>query len=204
MENYIIWYLNLLFNFDIFSVTLATFIFGYKFILENPSILLLLPFYTNYYQFSRVHDQNYVIKLKFSGSHEYMEVIGFTSSRKKQIPYIVEVEFRDQFEIAKPCEEYRKLLSLLPEYYIGKADCLNAVVRIVCGAAKRSMKEKKIHMGPWRETSFMLMKWSTSSSLHKDHNLPFAESSQKFRQISPSPPPTQAQFPTAPPAVVVT
>lgn len=117
-----------------------------------------------------------------------MEVIRSTSSRKKQIPYLVEVEFRDQFEIAKPCEEYRKLLSLLPEYYIGKVDYLNAVVRIVCGAAKRSMKEKKIHMGPWRETSFMLMKWSKP---------PLTEPSEKFRPIS-------SRFSSAPPAVEVT
>ncbi|PON74534.1 hypothetical protein PanWU01x14_049410 [Parasponia andersonii] len=130
------------------------------------------------------------------GSHEYIEVMGSTSSRKKaqKIPYLVELEFRDQFEIAKPCHEYRKLLSLLPEYYIGKADCLNAVVRIVCGAAKRSMKEKKIHMGPWRETSFMLMKWS---------KVPLTEPHDKFPPISP-PPPSQSQFLVAPPAVVVT
>lgn len=123
------------------------------------------------------------------GTHEYIEVIGSTGSRKKQVPYIVEVEFRDQFEIAKACNEYRKLLNQLPEYYIGKADYLTAIVRLVCDAAKRSMKEKNIHMGPWRKTSFVLMKWSASIN----------KSSESSRQPHDS----CVQF-SAAPAVVVT
>eukprot|EP00257_Ricinus_communis_P020829 XP_015580164.1 uncharacterized protein LOC8264993 [Ricinus communis] len=98
------------------------------------------------------------------GKHEYIEVIASTSGRKKQIPYLIELEFSDQFEMAKACEEYRKLVSQLPKYYIGKADYLNAIVGVVCESAKRSMKEQKIHMGPWRKRSFMQMKWSNSSA----------------------------------------
>ncbi|CAN1147755.1 hypothetical protein LINPERHAP2_LOCUS16055 [Linum perenne] len=109
------------------------------------------------------------------GKHEYIELIASTSTKKKKIAYLVELEFKDQFEIAKPCEQYRSMVSQLPEYYIGKADCLNAIVRILCEASKRSMKEKKIHMGPWRKRSFMQMKWSNSSpkvddSLAFQHN----------------------------------
>ncbi|XP_050215704.1 uncharacterized protein LOC126666865 [Mercurialis annua] len=98
------------------------------------------------------------------GKHEYIEVTVSTSGRKKQITYIIELEFQDQFEIAKACEEYKKLISQLPKYYIGKADYLSAIVNVVCESAKRSMKEKKIHMGPWRKTSFMQMKWSSTCS----------------------------------------
>merc|ERR1712183_93353 len=98
------------------------------------------------------------------GSHEYIEVIASTPSRKKQITFLIELEFRDQFKIAKACDEYHNLTSQLPEYYIGKPDYLNAILRVMCDAANRSMKEKKIHMGPWRKRSFMQMKWSGSSS----------------------------------------
>ncbi|CAN0888065.1 hypothetical protein LINGRAHAP2_LOCUS15745 [Linum grandiflorum] len=97
------------------------------------------------------------------GKHEYIELIASTSTKKKKIPYLVELEFKDQFEIAKPCKQYRRMVSQLPQYYIGKADCLNAIVRILCEAAKRSMKEQNIYMGPWRKRSFMQMKWSISS-----------------------------------------
>ncbi|KAG5233116.1 hypothetical protein OIU77_004559 [Salix suchowensis] len=97
------------------------------------------------------------------GKHEYVEMIASTIGSKKQIPYLIELEFREQFEIAKACDEYRNMVAQLPEFYIGKADYLNAIVGILCEAAKRSMKEKKIHMGPWRKTSFMQMKWSNTS-----------------------------------------
>ncbi|KAM5577913.1 hypothetical protein ABKV19_008305 [Rosa sericea] len=97
------------------------------------------------------------------GTHEYIEVTGNTStSRTKQLFYVVELEFRDQFEIAKASNEYRNLVRMLPKTYVGKADYLRAIVRIVCDAAKRSMKESRMHMGPWRKRSFMLMKWSAS------------------------------------------
>lgn len=76
---------------------------------------------------------------------------------------MIELEFRDQFEIAKACDEYKKLVEQLPVCYVGKADYLKAIVGVMCGAAKRSMEEKKLHMGPWRKRSFMQMKWSNTS-----------------------------------------
>lgn len=134
-------------------------------------------------------------------------MVASTPSRKKHMKFLMELEFRDQFKIAKACEEYHKLVSQLPEYYIGKPDHLNAIVRVVCDAAKKSMKEKKIHMGPWRKRSFMLMKWSGSSeqrqpsfeqSLRSDQLI---SSSLMLRQASTHEP--CLQF-TAAPAVVVT
>ncbi|EOY17074.1 hypothetical protein SCA6_009735 [Theobroma cacao] len=97
------------------------------------------------------------------GTHEYIEVIASTQGKKKQVPFVIELEFRDQFEIAKACDEYSKLVEQLPKCYAGKADYLNAMVGVMCDAAKRSMEEKNLHMGPWRKRSFMQMKWSNSS-----------------------------------------
>ncbi|KAJ9167305.1 hypothetical protein P3X46_021969 [Hevea brasiliensis] len=116
------------------------------------------------------------------GKHEYIEVIVSTSEKKKQIPYLIELEFKEQFEIAKACEEYKKLIAQLPKYYIGKADYLNAIVGILCDSAKRSMKEKKIHMGPWRKRSFVQMKWSSSST--KGGESIDDSSSNKFSPLS--------------------
>ncbi|KAE8733370.1 LRR protein [Hibiscus syriacus] len=98
-----------------------------------------------------------------AGTHEYVEVIASTLGRKKQIPFVIELEFRDQFEIAKACDEYIKLVDKLPECYVGKSDYLNPIVGVMCDAAKRSMEEQKLHMGPWRKRSFVQMKWSNSS-----------------------------------------
>ncbi|XP_028788416.1 uncharacterized protein LOC114744408 [Neltuma alba] len=98
------------------------------------------------------------------GSHQYIEVMPNTQTRKKQMPYLIELELRDQFQIARAGEEYKKLLSLLPEFYVGQSEYLTAIIRVMCGAAKRSMKEKKIHLGPWRKSNFMQMKWSGHSN----------------------------------------
>ncbi|CAK7327874.1 unnamed protein product, partial [Dovyalis caffra] len=134
------------------------------------------------------------------GKHEYVEMIASTSGRKKPIPYLIELEFIDQFEIAKACDEYRNLVAQLPEYYIGKADYLNVIVGILCDAAKRSMKDKKLHMGPWRKRSFMQMKWSSTSERRS-----VDESSTKISSL-----PSSRQAPesclhfSAAPAVTVT
>lgn len=97
------------------------------------------------------------------GMHEYIQVIVNTHGRKKQIPVLIEPELRDQFKIAKACNEYQKLVNQLPEYYIGKFDYLNAIITVLCEAAKQSMKEKKLYRGPWRKRKFMEMKWSGCS-----------------------------------------
>ncbi|KAL6315717.1 hypothetical protein AAG906_006579 [Vitis piasezkii] len=82
----------------------------------------------------------------------------FPEEEANPIPYRARI--RTEFEMVKACDEYRRLIAQLPKSYIGKSDYLNAILRVVCDAAKRSMKEQKIHMGPWRKRSFMQMKWS--------------------------------------------
>lgn len=97
-----------------------------------------------------------------AGSHEYIEVIVRSQGKKRRVVFLIEIEFKDEFKMAKACDEHKKLIELLPESYIGKPEHLNAIVSIMCDAAKRSTAEKKIHMGPWRKKSFMQMKWSAS------------------------------------------
>ncbi|KAE8706406.1 LRR protein [Hibiscus syriacus] len=102
-------------------------------------------------------------KNHLAGTHEYIKVIASTQGQKKQIPFVIELEFRDQFEIAKACDEYMKLVDKLPECYVGKSEYINPIVGVMCDSAKRSMEEQKLHMGPWRKRSFVQMKWSNSS-----------------------------------------
>ncbi|KAI4332381.1 hypothetical protein L6164_017295 [Bauhinia variegata] len=82
-----------------------------------------------------------------------------TSTMKKKIPVLIEVELKKQFQIGKQAKNTHKLRSRLPEFFIGKPELLTAIVRVMCDAANKSMKEKKIHMGPRRKTGFMQMKW---------------------------------------------
>ncbi|CAA0809838.1 Protein of unknown function (DUF506 [Striga hermonthica] len=96
------------------------------------------------------------------GTHEYIEVLVSTKSRSKHVKFVVELGFQDEFKMAKACDEYNKLTDQLPEIYIGKTEHMNAVIRVVCDAAKKSAKERKIHLGPWRKRDFMEMKWRES------------------------------------------
>lgn len=95
-----------------------------------------------------------------SGEHIYLEVMDKSSSKKAEIIRIViELSFRGEFEMARASEEYKRLVRRLPEIFVGKSERLKTLVKILCGAAKKCMKDKKIHMGPWRKYKYVQAKW---------------------------------------------
>ncbi|KAJ8629479.1 hypothetical protein MRB53_022802 [Persea americana] len=86
--------------------------------------------------------------------HEYIDVVIQLKDQKKEVRFVVELEFRAEFEMAKICQDYSKLVNRLPESYVGKFEHLNAFVRVICIAGTREEGRGK------RE--FMQMKWSGS------------------------------------------
>ncbi|MBA0858060.1 hypothetical protein Goshw_020954 [Gossypium schwendimanii] len=92
-----------------------------------------------------------------SGEHTFLDVI--EESRKGEVRVIVELNLRAEFEIARASDDYNRLVQRLPQIYVGKVERLNNVIKILCLAAKKCMKEKKMHMGPWRKHSYMQAKW---------------------------------------------
>ena len=72
---------------------------------------------------------------------------------------IVELNFRAEFEMARGSEDYNRLVRRLPEMFVGKVERLSNIIKIMCMAAKKCMKEKKMHMGPWRKHKYMQAKW---------------------------------------------
>ncbi|KAH1091125.1 hypothetical protein J1N35_018382 [Gossypium stocksii] len=92
-----------------------------------------------------------------SGEHTFLDVIEV--SRKGEVRVIIELNLRAEFEIARASDDYNRLVQKLPQIYVGKVERLNNVIKILCLAAKKCMKEKKMHMGPWREHSYMQAKW---------------------------------------------
>ncbi|PPR84716.1 hypothetical protein GOBAR_AA35997 [Gossypium barbadense] len=89
--------------------------------------------------------------------HTFLDVI--EESRKGEVRVIVELNLRAEFEIARASDDYNRLVQRLPQIYVGKVERLNNVIKILCLAAKKCMKEKKMHMGPWRKHSYMQAKW---------------------------------------------
>lgn len=72
---------------------------------------------------------------------------------------VIELNFRAEFEMARASEEYNKLIRRLPEVFVGKSERLWSLIKILCSAAKRCTKEKKMHLAPWRKQKYMQSKW---------------------------------------------
>ncbi|CAI8618220.1 unnamed protein product [Vicia faba] len=94
-----------------------------------------------------------------SGEHTFLDVIHSTSKEKSDVRIMIELNFRSQFEMGKASEDYNNLVKKLPEVYVGKVERLSNIIKIMCMAAKRCLKENKMHMGPWRKHKYMLAKW---------------------------------------------
>ncbi|KAA8524382.1 hypothetical protein F0562_010827 [Nyssa sinensis] len=94
-----------------------------------------------------------------SGEHTYLEVVDNSSSKHGEVRVIIELNFRAEFEMARASREYNRLTDRLPEVFVGKAERLRALIQILCSAGKKCMKDKKMHMAPWRKQKYMQAKW---------------------------------------------
>lgn len=94
-----------------------------------------------------------------SGEHIYLEVVEKPRPEKGEIRVVIELNFKAEFEMAAAIQEYNQLIEWLPEVYVGKPERLRNVIKILCGAAKKCMKEKRMHLGPWRKYKYMQAKW---------------------------------------------
>ncbi|XP_065875538.1 uncharacterized protein [Euphorbia lathyris] len=94
-----------------------------------------------------------------AGEHTYLEVVEKSNSKKGEIRVIIELNFRGEFEMARANKEYNNLINNLPEIYVGKSERLKDLIKILCSSAKKCMKEKKMHLGPWRKHKYMQSKW---------------------------------------------
>ncbi|KAF5181361.1 putative sugar phosphate exchanger [Thalictrum thalictroides] len=94
-----------------------------------------------------------------SGEHTYIDVVDMLSSKKGEVRVVIELNFRAEFEMARASEEYNQLIERLPEVFVGRSDRLKNLIKIICSAAKKCMKDKKMHLGPWRKQKYMQAKW---------------------------------------------
>ncbi|CAM8900339.1 unnamed protein product [Rhodiola kirilowii] len=94
-----------------------------------------------------------------SGEHSFIDVVDNSNPKRGQVRIIIDLSFRAQFEMARASREYNTLIQILPEVFVGKVERLEAVIKILCAAAKKCMKERKMHMGPWRKLKYVQAKW---------------------------------------------
>ncbi|GKU93172.1 hypothetical protein SLEP1_g6790 [Rubroshorea leprosula] len=76
-----------------------------------------------------------------------------------EVRVVIELNFRAEFEMARASEEYNRLISKMPELFVGNAEKLRALIKILCAGAKKCMEDKKMHLAPWRKQKYMQAKW---------------------------------------------
>ncbi|KAI3732197.1 hypothetical protein L1987_63396 [Smallanthus sonchifolius] len=94
-----------------------------------------------------------------AGEHTYIEVMDTVKSKKGVLRVIIELNFRTEFEMIKGSQEYNRLINRLPEIYVGKTERLQSLIKILCLASKKCMKDQKMHIAPWRKLKYMQAKW---------------------------------------------
>ncbi|KAL4597039.1 hypothetical protein ACB092_12G206500 [Castanea dentata] len=94
-----------------------------------------------------------------SGTYEFLDVVQ-SESTMCHSRYLIDLDFATQFEIARPNEEYSKLVQhSLPRVFIGCGEELRKLVRIMCDVAKRSLRSRELSVPPWRKNRYMQNKW---------------------------------------------
>ena len=88
-----------------------------------------------------------------AGEYEYIDVI-IGNER-----VVVDVDFRSEFEIARPTKAYKAILQTVPYIFVGKCERLQSMVAIVSEAAKQSLKKKGMPVPPWRKVEYVRAKW---------------------------------------------
>ncbi|RLN03969.1 uncharacterized protein C2845_PM13G15120 [Panicum miliaceum] len=107
------------------------------------------------------------------GDYEYIDVVvagedgagAATSSGSSRL--VVDIDFRSQFQLARPAPWYAHLWARLPAVFVGPDAKLRKAVPLLCAAAQRSLRESGLHVPPWRRSGYMQAKW-----LPRDVTLP--------------------------------
>lgn len=93
-----------------------------------------------------------------AGDYEFIDVV-IEGSRFKNERFFVDIDFRAQFEIARPTDEYNSLLQQLPTMFVGRAEKICGIIKIMSGAARKSLKDRGMSFPPWRKYRYMQAKW---------------------------------------------
>jgi len=110
--------------------------------------------------------------LAAAGDYEYIDVVvaagedgaGAATSSSR---LVVDIDFRSQFQLARPAPWYAHLWARLPAVFVGPRARLRKAVSLLCAAAQRSLRESGLHVPPWRRSGYMQAKW-----LPRDVTLP--------------------------------
>lgn len=92
------------------------------------------------------------------GDYEYIEVV-IKDRKCSSLRLILDIDFKSQFELARPTSSYKELTDSLPAIFVGDSQKLNKIISILCSEAKHSLKARGLHVPPWRTITYMQSKW---------------------------------------------
>ncbi|CAO2195455.1 unnamed protein product [Urochloa humidicola] len=72
---------------------------------------------------------------------------------------VVDIDFRSQFQLARPAPWYAGMWARLPAVFVGPRARLRKAVSLLCAAGQRSLRESGLHVPPWRRSGYMQAKW---------------------------------------------
>ncbi|KAI5679914.1 hypothetical protein M9H77_01141 [Catharanthus roseus] len=93
-----------------------------------------------------------------AGNYEFIDVVR-SDSGNRLTRYFIDLEFAAEFEIARPTDQYERLLQSLPNVFVGKIEELKQILKVISDAARRSLKSRDLHLPPWRKHRYMQNKW---------------------------------------------
>ncbi|XP_074375446.1 uncharacterized protein LOC141717252 isoform X2 [Apium graveolens] len=105
---------------------------------------------------------------EYTGEYEYIDVMMIKDNvveAPKRV--IIDLDFKSQFELARPTETYSELIDALPCIFVGSEEKLRKIISLLCTEAKLSLKNRGLHVPPWRKFGYMQSKWlSENCSKH--------------------------------------
>ncbi|KAI9164687.1 hypothetical protein LWI28_000308 [Acer negundo] len=121
-----------------------------------------------------------------AGDYEYIDIMIKKKSNDDEEEVkrvIVDIDFRSQFELARPTASYKELTDTLPSIFIGSEEKLNKIISLLCSSAKQSLKERGLHIPPWRTSTYMHSKWLSASQQKQSPN---DNNNKSYEQVSTS------------------
>jgi uncharacterized protein (TIGR01615 family) len=96
---------------------------------------------------------NYITKRFYRLSNNYALM------KYRNDMFIIDINFKDTFIIARPTKEYADICEKLPHVFVGTRQELFACVSFLCAKMKESFKQSDLHIPPWRNVNSILSKW---------------------------------------------
>ncbi|XP_002967161.2 uncharacterized protein LOC9636096 [Selaginella moellendorffii] len=116
------------------------------------------------------------------GDYEYIDVLIERSDGKLE-RLIVDIDFRGQFEIARPTDRYTAIVHELPAIFVGGAERLQQIVNLMCNGVKESLKKRGMPLPPWRKLEYMRAKWLSAYKRTTNESPPRHETSDDKREL---------------------